>query len=132
MGLELQLEDIILLNPVRLHRAADRVAEQWEAGQGIIILQEPKSPALSARHPCHAARVPQVRAVHSCSGDNRRTLLQGHQQFKMKPSPKLLPFFFFYSYLLLLLCPTLPPGLPPPSLHPFYGTRGTDLTKKVK
>lgn len=51
VGLELQLEDIILLNAVCLHRGADCVAKQWEAGQGIIVLEKPNSPALSARHP---------------------------------------------------------------------------------
>lgn len=45
VGFELQLEDIILLNAIRLHRGADHVAEQWEAGQGIIVLQQPNSTA---------------------------------------------------------------------------------------
>ena len=45
VGFELQLEDIILLNAIRLHGGADHVAEQWEAGQGIIVLQQPNSTA---------------------------------------------------------------------------------------
>lgn len=51
MGLELQLEDVILLNAICLSRGADCVAKQWETGQGIVVLEQPNSSALSARHP---------------------------------------------------------------------------------
>lgn len=47
MGLELQLEDVILLDAVGLGRGADHVAQQRETGQGKIVLEEPQSPALS-------------------------------------------------------------------------------------
>lgn len=38
MGLELQLEDVLLVDAVGLFGGADRVAEQGEAGQREIIL----------------------------------------------------------------------------------------------
>lgn len=37
--LELQLEDVLLVNAVRLLGGADRVAQQREAGQRKIVLQ---------------------------------------------------------------------------------------------
>lgn len=37
--LELQLEDVLLVNAVRLVGGADRVAEQREAGQREVVLQ---------------------------------------------------------------------------------------------
>lgn len=39
MGLELQLEDVLLVDAVGLFGGADGVAEQREAGQREIILQ---------------------------------------------------------------------------------------------
>lgn len=51
MGLELQLEDVVLLDAVRLGRGADRVAQQRETGQGKIVLEEPQSAALSEAAP---------------------------------------------------------------------------------
>lgn len=39
MGLELQLEDVVLVNAVRLVGGAHRVAEQGQAGQGEVVLQ---------------------------------------------------------------------------------------------
>ena len=38
MGLELELEDIFLVNAVRLSGGAHSVAQQWEAGQWEVIL----------------------------------------------------------------------------------------------
>lgn len=38
MGLELQLEDVLLVNAVRLLRGADCVAEQRETSQREVIL----------------------------------------------------------------------------------------------
>jgi len=40
VGLELQLEDVLLVDAVRLLRGADRVAEQGQAGQREVVLQE--------------------------------------------------------------------------------------------
>lgn len=39
MGLELQFEDVLLVNAVRLLRGADCVAEQRETSQREVILQ---------------------------------------------------------------------------------------------
>lgn len=39
MGLELQFEDVLLVDAVRLFGGADRVAQQGEAGQREVILQ---------------------------------------------------------------------------------------------
>ena len=38
MGLELQLEDVVLVNAVRLLGGADGVAQQGEAGQREVVL----------------------------------------------------------------------------------------------
>lgn len=39
VGLELQLEDVLLVNAVRLFGGADRVAEQGEASQREVVLR---------------------------------------------------------------------------------------------
>ena len=53
MGLELQLEDVLLVDAVRLFRGADRVAEQGEAGQREVVLQASWKTALSEYRPAH-------------------------------------------------------------------------------
>lgn len=68
MGLELQLEDIILLNAVCLYRGADCVAKQRETGQGIIVLEQPNSPALSARHPRPHSSTQRTLTLLHCTG----------------------------------------------------------------
>lgn len=40
VGLEMQLEDVVLVDVLRVCGNADRVTQQRKAGQGIIILQE--------------------------------------------------------------------------------------------
>lgn len=39
VGPELQLEDVLLVDAVGLPRDAHAVAQQWEAGQGVVILR---------------------------------------------------------------------------------------------
>lgn len=39
VGLEMQLEDVVLVDVLRVRGDADRVTQQRKAGQGIIILQ---------------------------------------------------------------------------------------------
>lgn len=141
MGLELQLEDIILLNAVCLHRSADCIAEQWETGQGIIILEQPNSPALSARHPLPpSSSQPALILVYRTANT---FVLSRKKQEEKQPLSFARPltadnetfphsFHWFYSHLLLFPCPLLPPGLPVSPPLPLSGTPSTDLTQKLK
>lgn len=144
VGLELQLEDIILLNAICLHRGADRVAQQRETGQGIIVLEEPNSPALSARHPLpHSSSQRALNPFEEGTGKVLGFLFKKEREEKQPLSfarppiacnetlPQLLSLFI-RSYLLLIPSPSLLPGLPPPLPPPqrvsLFGTPSTDLT----
>lgn len=39
MGPELQFEDVLLMDTVGLPRDTHAVAQQWEAGQGVVVLR---------------------------------------------------------------------------------------------
>jgi len=131
MGLELQLEDIILLNAVCLCRAADHIAKQRETGQGIIVLEEPNSPAFSARHPLPHSSSQRALTLLYCTGTVFVVLLSREQE-EQRPLPSARPpmaynetfpqllSLFSQSYLLLFPCPSLSPGLPAsPSAPPL-------------
>ena len=144
MGLELQLEDIILLNAVCLYRGADCVAKQRETGQGIIVLEQPNSPALSARHPLPHSSSQRALTLLYRTGKVFVFLFRREREEEQPPLsfgrlpiaynetfPQLLSLFL-WSYLLLFPCPSLPPGLPPFPSAPSLGNSKHKSRTKIK
>lgn len=49
MGLELELEDVLLMDAVRVPGQAHTVAQQREAGQGVVVLEGGRACSVSRR-----------------------------------------------------------------------------------
>lgn len=49
MGLELELEDMLLVDAVSVPGQAHAVAQQWEAGQGVVVLEGGRACLLGRR-----------------------------------------------------------------------------------